>query len=253
VAIESAEVKTVLAIDTASPRLSLAIARGHHLLAMLGAEDRTPHSEILFHRIDQLLRITGLQLEQVDAFAAVNGPGSFTGLRVGIAAVEGLARARGKPGIGIGTLDALSLSAGVAARIIAFVRAGRHEICGGCREVEPDGQIARVGQDLCGPPAAVLAEAMQRGSAQPPILIGEDAPAIGESIAELAGTEVRKVRMIERGAEGWQWRADHPSLAPAAALLAARRAGERAGGEAWIKLRADYLRPVEAQIRRGEA
>src|SRR5439155_307471 len=71
------------------------------------------HSERLFHSIEFLLRYLPFQLHDIDIFAAACGPGSFTGLRIGIAAMEGFAAANGKRGAGVTTLRALAWKTGL--------------------------------------------------------------------------------------------------------------------------------------------
>jgi tRNA threonylcarbamoyl adenosine modification protein YeaZ len=88
----------VLAVDTTGAHGSVAIVSGGELEGILGARETRPkHAESLLPTIEQLLRILSLRLEDVDGLAVAVGPGSFTGLRIGIAAVEGLSFATGNP------------------------------------------------------------------------------------------------------------------------------------------------------------
>src|SRR5207253_1846803 len=81
----------ILAVDTSSPRLSLALARGATVISAIASESGTPHSQTLFVHLAALFDSAQLDPRHVDAFAVATGPGSFTGLRVGLAAVKGLA------------------------------------------------------------------------------------------------------------------------------------------------------------------
>jgi tRNA threonylcarbamoyl adenosine modification protein YeaZ len=100
----------VLAIDTALEACSAAVLDIAHPQAMV--HETLPmtrgHAEALMPLIDRVVRQSGLHYEEFDRIAVTVGPGSFTGLRVGIAAARGLALAAGKPAIGLSTLAALA-------------------------------------------------------------------------------------------------------------------------------------------------
>ncbi len=99
----------VLAADTSSACSGFALARGSELIASLQSQTSEPHSRTFFFQTSELLKRAGMKLNDVDVFAAATGPGSFTGLRVGLAAVKGFAHSMGKPAIGINSIDALAL------------------------------------------------------------------------------------------------------------------------------------------------
>lgn len=101
----------ILTIATATPTGSVALTRGEELLAELTLAPTGSHSDFLIPVVDELLSRTGVVIEEIDAFAAVVGPGAFTGLRVGVATIKGLAQAAGKPTIGVSSLRALALQA----------------------------------------------------------------------------------------------------------------------------------------------
>jgi tRNA threonylcarbamoyladenosine biosynthesis protein TsaB len=93
----------ILALDTTAEFGSIAIAGTETLLH---APDG--FGGLIFQRIEQLLHQTNLSLEDIDAFAAAAGPGSFTGVRIGLACIKGLAEAQGKPAFAISNLEALA-------------------------------------------------------------------------------------------------------------------------------------------------
>lgn len=101
-----------LAIDTAAPRLQLAVLRGDGTTDVSVDDIATGHAEILFDRLATLLERNGLTHADVERIAVTTGPGSFTGLRIGLSAARGLGLARKLPVVGIPSL--LSLSLGVA-------------------------------------------------------------------------------------------------------------------------------------------
>lgn len=132
----------VLAVDTSTPHSSLAITRDGKVLSSILTETKTHHSQTLFVNISNLLRLAGLEIEEIGAFAVATGPGSFTGLRVGLAAVKGLARTTGKPSLGVNSIDVWALSAGVAGLVLVMIDAGRDEIYCGLRQVDGDGMVS---------------------------------------------------------------------------------------------------------------
>ena len=97
------------------------------------------YSERLFRSIEFLFHYLPFQLSDIDLFAAARGPGSFTGLRVGLAAMEGFVAAHGKPGAGITTLEALAWKTGVHDVLIApMIDARRGDIYGAVYRRGPD-------------------------------------------------------------------------------------------------------------------
>lgn len=101
-----------LAIDTAAPRLQLALLLAEGACDVLVEDIAKGHAEILFDRIDTLLARNGVGYEQLERIATTTGPGSFTGLRIGLSAARGLGLARNLPVIGVPSLLGISLSAG---------------------------------------------------------------------------------------------------------------------------------------------
>lgn len=97
----------LLAVDTTSEYGGAAIFHGAECLASTQKEGPASYSVVLFQMLEKLLRDTHLQLQDIDLFAAANGPGSFTGIRVGLAAVQGWANALNKPVRGIPVLAAM--------------------------------------------------------------------------------------------------------------------------------------------------
>src|SRR5690349_3161414 len=80
----------ILAVDTSSARASLAIARGAEIIASSQSDAFIPHSNIFFDLLSNLLHSAALSITEINLFAAAVGPGSFTGLRVGLSAIKGL-------------------------------------------------------------------------------------------------------------------------------------------------------------------
>lgn len=101
---------TIFALDTSSKAASCALWRDDTLLGEFFLNIGLTHSQTVLPLADSLLRHTGLTMAQVDVFAVTTGPGSFTGLRIGIAAVKGMAMATDKPCAGVSTLESLAMN-----------------------------------------------------------------------------------------------------------------------------------------------
>jgi tRNA threonylcarbamoyladenosine biosynthesis protein TsaB len=122
----------ILAVDTSSARGSVCIAENGELLGEIRLASSIQYSERLFLSIEFLFQFVPFKLADIDVFAAACGPGSFTGLRIGLAAMEGFVAAHGKRGVGISTLEALAWKTGITDRLIApTIDARRGEVYGG--------------------------------------------------------------------------------------------------------------------------
>ena len=146
----------VLAVDTSSPRGSVAVAGPEGVLAEARVVTAEGHSRWLLPAVAALLQGLGLDPGALDVFAVTTGPGSFTGLRVGMGSVQGLALASGRPCVGLPTLDVLAASAaGSSGTIVALIDAfrgefysGVYDTAGGLRGGRAVGPLAAVLGDL---------------------------------------------------------------------------------------------------------
>ena len=110
----------------------MCITDGDVILGEIRLASSGQQAEQLFRSVEFLMRSTTLTLADIDLFVAGRGPGSFTGLRVGLAAMEGFAAAHGRRGVGISTLEALAWKTGIENQLIApLIDARRGEIYGG--------------------------------------------------------------------------------------------------------------------------
>lgn len=101
----------LLAIDTSTDYLSLAVIKNGNAVAKFHKKAAMRHSILLVPMIDKLLKKARLKIREIDCFAISIGPGSFTGLRIGVTVVKGLAYALKKPVIAVPTLDAIAMNA----------------------------------------------------------------------------------------------------------------------------------------------
>lgn len=98
----------ILALDTSASPVSAAIVRDGFLLGEYYLNTRTTHSQTLMPVVESLLKTTGMKLEEIDVLAVNAGPGSFTGVRIGVATVKGLSLPLNKPCASVSTLEAMA-------------------------------------------------------------------------------------------------------------------------------------------------
>jgi tRNA threonylcarbamoyladenosine biosynthesis protein TsaB len=111
----------ILAADTSSPSGSLAVLRDEELIAERSETSAEAYSSRMFRHLETLLRETSLTLDQFDLFAVVTGPGSFTGLRVGLSAAKAWAEVYKKPIAAISGLEAVAAQGRSAASVVVPV------------------------------------------------------------------------------------------------------------------------------------
>jgi tRNA threonylcarbamoyladenosine biosynthesis protein TsaB len=119
----------ILAVDATHEHGSLALMRGGEMLEEVPLHSPSGFAHVLFGQLSGLLERHGLKVEAIDCFAAASGPGSFTGVRVGLAFVKGLADALGKPAAAVSNLRAMA-SLGSAPLRATVLDARRGEIYG---------------------------------------------------------------------------------------------------------------------------
>jgi tRNA threonylcarbamoyladenosine biosynthesis protein TsaB len=149
----------ILAVDTTHEFGSLALARGGELLEETLLHSPTGFGHVLFPQLAALLERQGVRASGIDCYAAANGPGSFTGVRVGLACIKGLAEANGKPAVAVSNLRAAAASGSAPLRAAVF-DARRGEVYGAVydaagRAVSPE-VVARFGDWLSGLPEGEL-------------------------------------------------------------------------------------------------
>ncbi len=198
----------VLAVDTTGAHGSVAIVSGEALEGLIGIREARPrHAENLLPTIDHLLSLLPAGLEEIDGFAVAVGPGSFTGLRIGIAAVEGLSFATGKPAAGVSALEATAFRFRyLDGLIVTLIEAYRGEVYGAAYrardgvlhlEAEPScASVARLLASLPEPPTLVAGTGLLRHReevvihapgafiADPSFFLGEEVARLGKAMLE---------------------------------------------------------------------
>ena len=98
----------IRALDTSGPVCGVAVARDGEIAYEGSAVNRMTHSVNLMPMVDEALRRAGVSVGEIDLYACVTGPGSFTGVRIGVSAVKGMAHGANKPCVGVDALEALA-------------------------------------------------------------------------------------------------------------------------------------------------
>jgi tRNA threonylcarbamoyladenosine biosynthesis protein TsaB len=101
----------ILALDSTAVVASVALCRDETPIASFHIKNGNTHSETLLPMVETVLKTAGFSVNDIDLFACSVGPGSFTGVRIGVATIKGLAFGKNKPCIGVSTLKALALNA----------------------------------------------------------------------------------------------------------------------------------------------
>jgi tRNA threonylcarbamoyladenosine biosynthesis protein TsaB len=160
----------ILSIDTASTTGSVAVLEDSNLLSEITVTRRATHSRRLMDMVDSSLNLAGLDLKEIDGIAYTRGPGSFTGLRIGLSVIKGLALTAEKAMVGVSTLEALAHQAAEKSRLICpMMDARNNEVyCASYRPSEK-GILAVAGE------AALSPENVASGIAEECLLIGDGA------------------------------------------------------------------------------
>lgn len=142
----------ILCLDSATESATAAIIDEDKLLGEITFNYKKQHSTIMMPMVDSLLTSTDLSIEDIDGFVVSKGPGSFTGLRIGMATIKGLAQPTGKPFVAISTLDALAnnlfFSTGVICPIMDALRGNVYtnfyRVCNGSLETLGESEILSI-------------------------------------------------------------------------------------------------------------
>jgi len=175
----------ILAIDTSASAGSVAVTDGARLMAALTLDIDFTHARRLMRDIDLVLRAVGLEPTQLDGIALTLGPGSFTGLRIGVATAKGMALAANLPVVGVTTLDALAMNLfGCGERPVwALVDARKGEVYAAEYRSRADGVPAREGELLLLSPGNLAAKV----SPHPAIFLGDGIPLCRETLERALG------------------------------------------------------------------
>lgn len=177
----------LLAVDTATERCGVAIIGDGRVQIDLSLDIGGTHTKHVMSAVEAVLGLGGLTLADIDAFAVTRGPGSFTGLRIGVSTLKGLAFAVGKPLIGVSTLDILAHQAGGdTALVCPMIDARRNEVYWRIFR-RSDGTLHTTGAEQVGP-IEILAGQIDDTC----IVIGNAAPLYADRLQSLLTTQIRR-------------------------------------------------------------
>lgn len=224
-----------LVLEGSAVAASCALLEGEKVLGESYVNIPQTHSQTLLPMAEALLKTCGAGLDSMDFLAVTRGPGSFTGLRIALAAVKGMAMAADKPCVGVSTLEALACNLsgleGVAAAVMdarcGQVYAGLFDLAGGAVSRRPGGEDAAVSIEELGERIAALKK--------PVFLVGDGAELCYNKLLETIGDGLRLAPPHLR----YQCAA-----AAGAASLAAWRRGEGVDAGALVPT---YLRLPQAE------
>lgn len=163
----------ILAIETSAVSASAACCEDGKLLAQSFQNNGLTHSVTLMPMIDEMLKNAGISLADAELIAVAAGPGSFTGLRIGISTAKGLAFAQSKPCAGVSTLEAMAYNAGLFdGLIVCAMDARRSQVYNALFESR-DGALTR----RCGDRAVALPALMEelKTCPEPKLIVGDGA------------------------------------------------------------------------------
>jgi tRNA threonylcarbamoyladenosine biosynthesis protein TsaB len=190
----------LLALDTCDSRGSVAVLRDVNVLEVLTHESAEDYSSWLLPAVQSVLKAAGLNMENVDAYAVASGPGSFTGLRVGLTTVKAWSEVYGRPIADVSRLEALAAQAEGGAKAVAvFLDAHREQVFGALYR-RKDAKLERVEDEMVVAPGEFVMWVSERSGADRVAWVSPDAERIthqenwGER--EKAGEKVQIVSAV---------------------------------------------------------
>ena len=223
----------ILALETSAKAVSAAVAENGKLLAAGYQDTGLTHSRTLLPMVEHLLENAGLSPADMDAFAVAAGPGSFTGIRIGVATAKGLAFGTEKPCIGVSTLAAMARNVSFAGGlVVCAMDARRSQIYNALFQCE-NGEPVRLTKDRAIGLDALAAELA--GDTRPKLVTGDGAALCAEFLRK-AGIACRTApaHLVMQNAAAVALEAQALAVSDAGALVSAR------------ELRPFYPRPPHA-------
>ena len=221
----------ILALETSAKAVSAAVSEDGKILASGYQDTGLTHRRTLMPIVEHILKNTGLTMADMAAVAVAAGPGSFTGIRIGVAAAKGLAFGADKPAIGVSTLAAMARGVAFSdGLVICAMDARRNQIYNALFEAK-DGQLTRLTDDR----AIALADLAEelRTDPRPMTVVGDGAKLCHTFLTE-AGISCRMAppHLVMQNATGVALEAE--SMAAAGKTVSAQA------------LEPVYLRPAQA-------
>ena len=181
----------ILAIDTSGTSGSIALSSGADIMKEITTTNVGTHSKWLMPAIDSLLTEEGVTPKDIDLFAVGQGPGSFTGLRIGISIVKGLSWSFDKPIIGVSTLHAMAMNVEASSfkdapedgpiDICPVLDARKKEVYAALFRLDSDG-LTRVVDDIAIKPLELTSLLKEKGQCGKTLFIGGGVDVYGEDV-----------------------------------------------------------------------
>jgi len=227
------EYKNILALDTSSRVQTLALVQGDTLLARRQHVANNNHAATLLHNISDIMTQHDMELGQLDLIVCGLGPGSFTGLRVGLANAKAIALSTGAGLVGISSLEAMARPVWSARKecVFALADARRGEV-----------YLSAFSRDfvaLCPEVAITPSDALLRIEAR---AHDEPVSVVGSGLEAFKGVFADLGSNVSCFGEGW----DCPS--PFSLALLGRARAQESGTENWKVLEPNYIRPSDAKV-----
>jgi tRNA threonylcarbamoyladenosine biosynthesis protein TsaB len=188
----------ILAVDTSNRQGSLAVLQDQRVMAATGGFSDEPYASRLFVDLERVLGGAQAKLEQIELLAVATGPGSFTGLRVGLTAVKAWAEVLGCPIAAVSCLEAVAVQAGATDRpLVAVTDARAGQFFGAIfRRVDPSsGGLQLLGEEVVLKSEQFFQWVAQRTSGQAPLFVSATIQAVRSALAvsPLAGAALEEV------------------------------------------------------------
>ena len=230
----------ILALDTSSPSGSVAVLRDERIIGSVSTWTDEVYSARMFRHVEFLLQELSLRLDEFDLFAVAAGPGSFTGLRVGLAAVKGWAEVYQKPIAAISGLEAIAVqSHSMVPLLVPVLDARRGQIYFGFYRLVAPAQLAVEGPECVATPEE-FAQALSAHAPKMDFAVLTPIPAlVREALSRLETPLASPGKMSIDDAS--------PILAPYVGLLGYRRAQRGELSDA-LTLDANYVRRTDAEL-----
>jgi len=250
----------LLALDTCDSRGSVSVLRDGEVLRTIEHDTTDDYSAWLLPAIDRALRVGGVFFDDIDVFVAASGPGSFTGVRVGLTTVKAWAEVTRKPIVGVSRLEALATQSAPAVGdfVAAFTNAQRKQIYGALYRREQhqssdDMALTRIGEETVIAPEAFLTWAVENSAGAAIHWISTDPEMLTETEGWVARQNndaqptVDATAAIAPGETEVQVQATSPFLAPAIGKLGHRLATMKQFIDP-LRLDANYVRRSDAEV-----
>jgi tRNA threonylcarbamoyladenosine biosynthesis protein TsaB len=244
----------ILALDTTTQRCSVSIARGSEIVVTVSSDKNVSHSSSLLEQIKSVIDKARVSIAEIDLYATASGPGSFTGMRVGISTVKGLSASMGASCVGVSSLKALACCVGPTDFACVVIQAGRNEVFSQVFRVDNEKNVYELGR----PSSSSFSDLLKR------MILFENVLWVGDAITKHSeeieafvkerGVEIFKNHKMGKGGggflqKGWVIAAPAKSVSEGVAYLAY---GAYLNEEMVVSpedLSAEYVRETEFKIK----